>query len=275
MVAAAGVHIIGDAATLAILSNAWYKNYPKTGFHTYNDSGEWLQVDKTGHAWTAYTIAKHSSELWRWTGLPQNKATILGGISALSFQTILEYLDGHSAAWGWSWADMGANVFGTTLFTGQQLLWNEQRIQFKFSSFPVGYANDVKQRVSDLYGNDFATQLLKDYNAQTYWLSVNVHSFLPQTNVPRWFNLSFGYGAQGMYGGYENIAKDKAGNITFYRPDIKRRRQVFLSPDVDFTKIKTDKKILKTFFSLLNILKFPAPAVELSNGKLKGRLVHY
>jgi hypothetical protein len=275
IITAAAVHVLGDAGTLVVLSKAWYKNYPKTSFHTYNDGGEWLQVDKTGHAWTAYTLAKHSTDLWKWTSLPAKKATVLGGISALGFQTVLEYLDAHSAAWGWSWADVGANVFGTSLFTVQDFIWQEQKVQFKFSSFPVRYHPSLKERAYDLYGNDFATRLLKDYNAQTYWLSFNVSSILPKSKAPRWLNLAIGYGAQGMFGGYQNIARDKNGIITFYRPDVTRRRQFFLSPDVDFTKIRTQKKGIKTLLSLMNMIKFPAPALELSDGKIKGHFVSF
>ncbi|HVE60342.1 MAG TPA: hypothetical protein VNA26_00890, partial [Chitinophagaceae bacterium] len=47
-----GIHIAGSAATMFILSKSWYKDFPKTSFHTFNDSKEWLQVDKAGHAWT-------------------------------------------------------------------------------------------------------------------------------------------------------------------------------------------------------------------------------
>jgi uncharacterized protein YfiM (DUF2279 family) len=272
---ASGVHIIGDVTTLILLNETWYKNYSRMGFHTYNDSGEWLQVDKVGHAWTAYTLAKQSTDLWRWAGVKGTKATLLGGFSALTFQTILEYLDAHSAAWGWSWADVGANIFGTSLFVTQDLLWKQQKIQFKFSSFPNRYHAELGQRVNDLYGTNIATRSLKDYNAQTYWLSVNAHSFLPKSKLPRWLNIAVGYGAQGMYGGYENIAKDKNGNITFYRPDIKRQRQFYVAPDIDFTKIKTNKKGVKTLLSFMNVLKFPAPALELSNGKIKGHLLSF
>ena len=272
---AISLHAVGDAGTLVILSKAWYKNYPKTSFHTYNDSREWLQMDKAGHAWTAYNIATHSAGLWKWTKLDTKKAVLLGGASALGFQTILEYLDAHSAAWGWSWADMGANVFGTALFTAQELKWEAQRIQFKFSSFPSSYDPSLRERAHDLYGNNYATRLLKDYNAQTYWLSFNGRSFLPKSGLPSWLNLGFGYGARGLFGGYQNMAKDKNGAVTFYRPDVARKRQFYLSPDIDFTKIKTRKKSVRTVLWLLNVIKVPAPSLELSGGKLKGHFLSF
>src|ERR1700716_565760 len=35
----------------------WYKKFPKTRFHFFNDNAEWLQMDKVGHMTTAYTLA--------------------------------------------------------------------------------------------------------------------------------------------------------------------------------------------------------------------------
>ena len=74
-----------------------------------------------------------------------------------------------------------------------------------------------------------------------------------------------------MFGGYENLARDKDGNITFDRRDITRYRQWYLAPDVDLTRIRTRSSFLRTVFSMINVIKFPAPALELSQGKLRLR----
>jgi hypothetical protein len=76
-------------------------------------------------------------------------------------------------------------------------------------------------------------------------------------------------------GGTKNIAKDETGVITFNRPDIKRYRQWYLAPDIDFSKIKTNSKAVKVLFTFLNALKFPAPALELSNGKIKVHAIYF
>src|SRR4030095_8059549 len=123
-----GVHVVAYGGSLIILNNTWYKNYPHTSFHTFTDSKEWLQVDKVGHGWTAYTTGRLSTGMWRWAGLPQQKAATIGGLSCAVSQTVLEFLDAHSSQWGWSWADIGANLFGSGLFISQELSWQEQRI---------------------------------------------------------------------------------------------------------------------------------------------------
>lgn len=266
-----GVTAAGYGGSFVFLSQAWYTDYPKTGFHTFNDAGEWQQVDKAGHAWTAYQTSRFTTNFWRWAGVNNKKALLYGTGSSLLYLFSIEYLDGHSAEWGWSWADVGANVFGAGLYAGQELGWKEQRIGFKFSSHQKAYDDpQLKTRASDLYGAAFAERLLKDYNAQTYWLSANLRSFFPSAKLPAWLNLSVGYGADGMFGGYQNIAYNKRdGSVIFDRRDVKRYRQWYLAPDVDLTKIKTKSKVLQSVFSALNVLKFPAPALEFSNGKLR------
>jgi uncharacterized protein YfiM (DUF2279 family) len=272
--AIAGIHAGAYAGTLLILSQAWYKDEPKTSFQVFDDSKEWLQVDKVGHVWTAYNIANYSTQMWEWSGFAPKKAAILGGISSIGYQTILEVLDAHSAKWGWSWADVAANITGAGMFTFQELAWGEQRIRFKFSSHPVKYAADLKTRADELYGKTFPERLLKDYNGQTYWLSMNLKSMWQSDKVPSWLNLAVGYGAKGLFGGFENRVI-KNGFPVFDRSDIPRLRQWYLSPDIDFSKIKTNKKGVRTLFTLLNMIKMPAPALELTNGKLKGRLLYF
>lgn len=266
-----GINVLGYGSSLIVLSNSWYKNYPHSSFHTFNDVGEWMQVDKFGHAWTAYNTGKASAAMWKWAGLNNKKATWIGGLSGAAYLTVIEFLDGHSAQWGWSWGDMAANIFGSGLFISQQLGWQEQRIQYKFSFHRNNYADPMLEKRSDnLFGNSWYERMLKDYNAQTYWFSVNLKSFFQKSNLPSWLNVSVGYGADGMFGGFENIWIEGDPGFPINRTDIPRKRQFYLAPDIDFTKIKTKSKLLKTVFSALNAFKCPAPALMLnSKGKIK------
>ena len=53
--------IISETALASIvtvgLQYLWYKKYPKSSFHFFDDNDEWLQMDKMGHATTAYNIS--------------------------------------------------------------------------------------------------------------------------------------------------------------------------------------------------------------------------
>jgi hypothetical protein len=215
-------------------------------------------------------------ELWRWTGIDRKKRIWIGGLSGPVYHTVIEVLDGFSAQWGWSWADVGANFIGSGMLIAQELAWDEQRIQFKFSFHRKSY-NDpsLNQRSDKIFGSSLPERFLKDYNGQTYWLSANVRSFFPETKWPKWLNIAVGTGAEGMFGAFDNTGKDDMGNINFNRTDIKRYRQWYLSPDIDLTKINTNKKGLKLAFRLLNIVKIPMPALEYSNGSFKVKAIGF
>lgn len=256
--------------TLIVLNQTWYSDYPKTTFHFFNDSGEWLQMDKAGHVYTAYFESVWTTHALEWTGMNKKKAAWIGGATGFVFQSTLEILDGFSEEWGASPGDIVANAAGSAICISQQLLWNEQRIQIKFSAHPVSYGEDVKARAEDLFGNSLAEKTLKDYNGQTYWLSVNPASFTNRdhSKFPEWLNFSIGYGASGMLGGFEN--KWEENGETIERSDIPRLRQFYLSADLDLTRIKTNSQLLKTVFGIVNIIKIPAPTLEInSDGAVK------
>jgi hypothetical protein len=257
------------------LYDTWYKNYPQSSFHFFNDNKEWLQVDKVGHAYSAYTEARGSTAMWLWVGLPRKKAIWIGGLSGLAYQSIIEVLDGFSSEWGFSWGDYTANIIGSSTFIAEELGWQEQRIQFKFSSHRKEYGDDLlNARADDLYGKDLPQRTLKDYNAQSYWLSANIQSFFKQSNFPSWLNIAFGYGAEGMFGALNNKWTDK-NRVIYDRTNIKRYRQWYLAADVDLTKIKTKSKFLRTSFFILNSVKFPAPALEFSNNSFKWHWISF
>jgi len=262
--------------SLFVLNQVWYANYPRSSFHFFNDNSEWLQVDKIGHGWTAYNIGRASAAMWQWTGLSQKKAALIGGISGAGYLTVIEILDGFSSQWGFSWGDMTANVVGSGLFTAQELLWKEQRIQYKFSFHRNTYDDPMlNARADNLFGKSWYERMLKDYNAQAYWLSGNLKSFFKESKLPAWLNVAVGYGADGMFGGYENKWTDAFGN-EIIRNDISRKRQFYVAPDIDFTKIKTNKKWLKTVFFCLNAFKCPAPALMMdSKGKFKAYVLYF
>tara|TARA_R110002012_G_scaffold187203_1_gene354084 strand:+ start:6447 stop:7313 length:867 start_codon:yes stop_codon:yes gene_type:complete len=251
--------VISEAAlgtiSLFALNQLWYADYPRSNFHTLDDNSEWLQMDKLGHVYSAYQLGNAGADILKWSGVSKKDQLIYGGTLGFTFLTAVEVLDGFSEEWGFSWGDMAANVTGTGLFIGQELLWNEQRITMKYSFHRTPYAS---QR-PDKLGEGLAEEFLKDYNGQTYWLSFNIHSFFKQSKIPTWMNVAFGYGADGMLtGDYE------PENSLFQNQN--RGRQFYLSLDIDLTRIKTNSHVLKTVFELFNTIKVPFPTMEF-NGK--------
>jgi hypothetical protein len=265
----AGSHAAIWAGTFVALNHAWYRDYPKSSFHLFDDRLEWLQMDKAGHVWTTYQLSRHSAASWRWAGMTEKQSAWLGGSSAFAFQSIIEILDGFSAEWGFSIGDMEANLIGAGGYVAQQLLFKEQLFQVKFGYNPYDYPDDLKPRRDELYGTTLPEQLLKDYNSQRYWLSGNLKSISGSSKLPAWLNLAFGYSADALYGADSNVWTDDQGNH-FDRSEIPRIRRFYLSPDIDLTKIKTKSKFFRSVFFILNMVKIPAPAIEYNtSGKLK------
>ncbi len=253
------------SGTLIGLNELWYADYPRSSFHFFNDGGEWLQMDKAGHVYTAYFESVWTTHALQWSGTKGNKAACLGAATGFLFQTTLEVLDGFSAEWGASAGDIVGNAVGSTLSLSQFLLWKEQRIQLKFSAHIANYPENLSKRTTDLFGTSFAQHIIKDYNGQTYWLSVNPSSFCKNSNskFPKWLSISAGYGVDGLLGANKNVWTEN--NEAIDRSDIPRMRQLFISPDIDFTRIKTNSSLLKTCFTLMNIIKVPAPAFMINS----------
>lgn len=255
-----------SAGILVGLNQLWYSDYPKSDFHFINDNAEWLQMDKAGHVFSAYHLGRFGKEALQWSGASRKRQLIYGSTLGFAFLTAVEVMDGYSSNWGASWGDVAANATGTALYVSQELLWKEQRIIPKFSFHTTPYAA-VRPNV---LGSSLNEQILKDYNGQTYWLSVNVHSFFKTSQIPKWLNVAFGYGAEGM------IAGDDALVNMVFLPEKERLRQFYFSFDVDLSKIETKSHVLKTVFSVFNTIKIPAPTFEFrDDGVVKFRALYF
>ncbi|MBS4043724.1 MAG: DUF2279 domain-containing protein [Chitinophagaceae bacterium] len=268
--------IAGYTANFAALYQFWYKDAGLNHFKFFNDNEEYLQVDKASHIFASYTGGRMSMQMWKWSGASKNKYVWLGGLTGLGYLSVIEIMDGFSPKWGFSWGDYTANVVGTSLLIGQELLWDEQRIQVKYSTHYQKYEpEDLERFAQTLYGKDKTNRLFKDYNPQTYWLSFNIKSFFKKSELPSWLNIAVGYGAENIIGARNNNYIDATGFWSSAENEFPRYRQWYLAPDIDLTKIKTKSKFLKTALFVLNSFKFPTPSLELSQGSLKWNWIHF
>jgi hypothetical protein len=250
------------AAGMTGLYSIWYRNYPQSSFHFFDDHREWLQVDKTGHFTTAYYVGYLGYEAFHYTGVNEKKSVLFGGLVSWVFLATIETFDGFSEQWGASATDMAANTLGCTLFAGQQLMWHEQRIGLKWSF----HSTDFPSYRPDLLGNSFAESMIKDYNGQTYWLSINLKSFMNKdSKMPDWLNVSFGYGAEGMTGASVNSLTYNGMEI----PTFERYRQFYIGPDIDLVRIKTRSALLNTVFKTFGFIRLPLPAFEFNRNGVK------
>lgn len=254
-------------AGLAFLSYIWYKDQQRVPFHFYDDSKGYLQVDKAGHVYGAYRESYAAYYALRWAGLDKKKALFYGGPIGLIFQTPIEIFDGLFEGWGFSWSDMAANALGSLLFTGQEALFDEQVFLLKFS-----YSPSIYPKYHPILGETHLERFFLDYNGHTYWLSGSLSRLTGNKNIPGWINIAFGYSANGMIKEFENP--------TYYMgqpfPYFERYRQFLFSLDIDFSKIPTKKRWLRSIFRAVNLIKVPFPALEFNRiDKVRFRPVYF
>lgn len=237
------------------LHQLWYKNNEQQSFRFFNDNAEWKQIDKAGHFFSAFYLSAATSEALQWSGVKPSKSDLIGSLTGFLVLLPVEIFDGHSAAYGASTGDLIANAAGPAFYLMQKSAWNQIRIQPKFSFHQTGYA---ALRPNTL-GDTFMSELLKDYNGQTYWLSADMDKFI---KFPKWLNLAVGYGGQSLVYGRDNE------NYSF---GFDPYRQYYLSLDFDLTAIPTRSKFVRTLLHIGSIIKLPAPTLELSR---KGNRFH-
>ncbi|MGY6561694.1 MAG: DUF2279 domain-containing protein [Luteibaculaceae bacterium] len=254
LIAGQSAAFVGSMSALYI---TWYGQQRGRGFTFEDDFKAWQGMDKLGHANTAYRVAFGTSKMFEWAHVDRTRAAWYGTGVSLLFLSTVEVFDGFSDNYGFSVSDFGANVMGAGLFLGQELLWQEQRMELKFAFRPSPFATYRPE----LLGEGAYETWLKDYNGQSYWLSINPTAFGAK-KLPGWLNVALGYSASGMTGSFANPAVNGAGQAI---PSFNRTHYFYLSPDISFRRIPTESKVLKTVFFALDIFKFPLPGMRISN----------
>jgi hypothetical protein len=250
---------IASSSTYAIalvgLNQLWYADADREPFHFFNDNAEWKQVDKLGHFYSSFYLSYGASKSFAWCGVRQRRADAVGSLTGFLIMLPIEVFDGFSTAYGASTGDLFANASGAGFFFLQSRLWNQVRIQPKFS-YHITHYPAIRP---DVLGDNLASKILKDYNGETQWLSFDLDKFF---KFPGWLNVAVGYGAHGMV-----YARDSQNMAAGFHP----YRQYYVGLDFDLTGIKTRSKALKTIFALASMIKLPAPTIEFSS---KGNRFH-
>lgn len=251
-IAESSVYLTGNMG----LYHLWYKDYGTGKFHFFNDNKEWMYMDKLGHATVANILGYHGYQWLRWSGMNERKSILYGGGLGFIFLSTVEVFDGLSKGWGFSWGDIAANSCGTALFIAQQSLLHDTPLQLKYSY----HKSSLTSIRPELLGGNLQERLLKDYNGQTLWLSVNLQGITKWKHIPRWLCASIGYSINGFVGAEDNVfVRD---GIQYDYSNIRRYRQGFLSLDVDLNKVHTKHPWLNSLIHTFGIIKFPFPTIE-------------
>jgi hypothetical protein len=256
------------AGSMYILSNTWYEDKERVPFHFYNDNGAYLQVDKFGHMFGSYVYSYIGYHGLLKLGATRKNALIFGSTLGFVLQLPIEIMDGIHEGYGFSWGDIAANAMGSALVAGQELLFREQVVKYKFSYWESNYADNS----NGYFGETTMSRFFNDYNGHTYWFSMPVNKIVFKDQLPPWFSFAFGYSANGMYGEYENVTSYNGVAI----PETERYRQFLFSLDIDWTRINTNSRFLKVLFTGMTFIKLPFPALEYnSKGQFKGYWIYF
>jgi hypothetical protein len=238
--------------SLAALNQVWYAPYATEKFHFFNDAGQWMQMDKMGHAFTGYLITNELNRVHYWAA--GKRQPWVGAMYAMSYLSTLEFMDGFSSGWGFSGSDMLANGVGVGLAFSQDYFFKRQIIIPKFSFSRSSYAA-VRP---EILGSTYAEQLLKDYNGQTYWVSLPIATFINLPKRFKWICISLGYGCDAKLVGSQNSWNG-----------FNARRQVYLSLDIDCSSLAPRHPKFNKVLSHLNFIKIPFPSIEFSSDKTR------
>lgn len=233
----------------------FFQEYPYTNFKTKNDSKTWEGMDKLFHAYTSYQLCSIFFESNKLSSYTRNQSLNMALLESLLFGFTKEWADGHIDIAGWSWNDIAMNLSGNLFFYGQEKIFKEQKISYKFSYFN----SNLQHYNPNVLGNSPLNYWRKDYNGQTFWLSSSLGSWnLTKNKWLKPISLTIGYGAHNMLNELDNSI---LGNN-----DIKRYKQYYLGIDIDWKQIQTNRKSLKVLFYILNTIKVPLPSIEFSQG---------
>jgi uncharacterized protein YfiM (DUF2279 family) len=250
-------YAVSNVAALPTFHKLWYEDYERTKFHWKNDCHEWKQQDKFGHAMGAYTLSRLSGTTMQMAGASKKQTAWVSFLTGITIQTELEFLDGITKGWGASAPDLVANTVGSTIGT----LKSVYPERYAFLDMKVSYHQSANY-LGPKTKNPLAMLLYRtsgDYDGETFWLT-----FHPQhPKIPKWLGIGLGHSADGL--------KHQVST-----PEYPHSRVMVLGLDLDpFYKMRTSNRKWTRFFgTALSLVRLPAPALSLNQGKLTGHWLY-
>jgi hypothetical protein len=276
---------VGSAAALdvgftAALASIWYDESERTGFHFYSESENiagtaaddgWLddwhafaQVDKFGHVWTSWHIARIVGRYGRWAGLPPREAGLFGGAVSTIFQMQIEVSDGFSEAYGFSRTDALSNLIGSTV-GGLKVAYPERLgwLGAKYSYRPSPYYGTRTTGVGGGGVGGYLGNAIKDYDGATYWLTVRPKELLQgraRQVWPDWLAFSAGYGGDGLAHAVSGLSYPDSPEGESYE----HRREFYIGPDIDLLHSLDLPQPFQAVLRFFQFVRLPAPALQLA-----------
>jgi len=236
-------------ATYVYLEKRWWNDgYTSMHLDDGRDSRYASNIDKFGHLLGGIFTADVYYGGFRWAGMSQRRAEWYALGATAFVQLSIEFKDGFSPRYGFSWADVVAGTAGgfwPMLRNRSAFIRNSQ---FKFSYW---------QR-TDKYFEHRGIQpqafSIDDYINQTYWFSFSPTHLLGSRFTqkwPDWLQFSVGVGLE-------------ADTWSPTRNGEGGRWEIYLAPDIDLVKLfKPKKTLMRSVLRILNYMKVPMPTLQL------------
>ena len=180
------------AAGAAALIGAGSWDYCSSSFH-FSDEG-WFDpdtkfggADKLGHAYSGYVFTDIYSSIYKRWGYSDDKA-LLGGVLSSWFQmTLIEFGDGFSREYGFSWEDELMDTLGIGLaYLRNRYPSLKDKFDFRVEWFPSPALRHGDRTV------------FTDYSGQKYLIALKPDGFLKTDNsLIKAVEFDFGYYSRG------------------------------------------------------------------------------
>ncbi len=225
--------------------HAWWQG-PRAPFRFENDWVYALNVDKLGHMYSGYLLARTFRAMLEWSGYTEHTSAFYGSILGLSYQMYVEFEDGFHRVYGFSPGDAIFNVIGAAIPLAQWTFPVLRNFTLKYSYWPSsGYKNELKGGQSKVF--------LDDYQGTTVYLGVDPHFLMGKglsDAVPPWLGLAIGVGARDL--------NESGGG----------RRQMTIALDYNLSKIETGSDFLHTVFTIADVIHLPAPGIKVDGKRV-------
>ncbi|MCL1957387.1 MAG: hypothetical protein FWF63_08690 [Fibromonadales bacterium] len=225
----------------ALLKDGWWDKVEPFSFEILSSDMNYASnLDKFGHFYAGIVIGELLAMSYDWAGMSPFASTLWAGATVGFTQILIEFKDGFSP-YGYSVWDAMAGTLGGFYAMGKRYIPAMQYVDYKFSYWinSSAYWDWHKKKgetgvwFDDYYGGN-----------QAHWLSFKIPQMSPLA-------LAFGWGLYDPYVGNE-LGWDKI------------RYEYYISLDYDFNAIFHPQKTWsKNLITILNHIKFPAPAIRL------------
>jgi uncharacterized protein YfiM (DUF2279 family) len=257
--AVAATFVGGNLGLYEYFRRAWWSGEKAPFFINYDWNGPFRDQDKLGHLLGGYMLSETGRELLEAACMSERKATLWAVAYAAAFQLQIEIWDGGQARYGFSPPDMLYNTIGQGISLSHAFVPKMRAVMPTFSYSPTQAVRNVR---AGLIPGDLRATV--DYSGQTYWLSVDVDTLLPSRAKRYWPGLlRFSLGHT-----ITDWVDPSTGAFIF------AQRRFLLSLDLDPLKLPGNAPWWVTIKKGMRHYRFPAPALELRAGGVRGIAWH-